>query len=92
MMREFVGVKPWLHTVRSLPSLKREALMFNRLAIPDFSTWLRHFKVLSIEQRSELEWLYDNNIIFEPERIQSDQYLSFKRRLRTNFEDRAEYI
>lgn len=72
-MREFVGVKSFLEFSIS-PSLKREALIFNRIAIPDLCNWLRvareipaipAFVLTSRDFLNELDWLREQGIAFE---------------------------
>jgi hypothetical protein len=70
-VREFVGVRSSLDLDTELSSLKREALIFNRLAItePDGSLPGLGQPVGETEKRIrvELEWLSAKNVIFEPE-------------------------
>lgn len=83
-MREFIGVKSMLEFSLS-PSLKREALMFNRVAVPDFCDWLRalrgmpaipNFVLTSPEFLNELDWLREQGIVFGVKARPSDQEIS----------------
>jgi hypothetical protein len=70
-MREFVGVTSFLPTDARVMFLKRDALIFNRLAIPTYDGLLETLRKETDENfrffASELEWLFDKGVIFEPE-------------------------
>jgi hypothetical protein len=80
-MREFVGVDSF-YIIASKPSpIKREALIFNRIAIPYLGTIKRiteHSNLNRVEIdviMNELEWLLESGIIFEPKSNLSDEKL-----------------
>jgi hypothetical protein len=89
-VREFVGVKSYADLFYAR-SLKREALVFNKIAIPSLN--LIEKLVASGEEFladdtaiiNEALWLRDNNIVFDPgktpsdaERITDDRYKEYK--------------
>lgn len=83
-MREFVGVKSILEFTL-FPSLKREALMFNRIAIPDLSGWLSlirkipaipNFVLTAPDFLDEMEWLREQGIVFDIKGRTSKQKIS----------------
>lgn len=66
-MREFVGVKQFLEFA-AVPSLKREALMFHRIVIPQYTECIDIAEELTKStgayyDRNELEWLFDKGIV-----------------------------
>ena len=61
-MNEFVGVTSCPGDYASLQWLKRRALMFERIAIPELDMGLH---VSTQKVAHELEWLWSKNIIFE---------------------------
>ncbi len=67
-MKEFVGVKPQLAV--SAGSLKRELLIFTRIALSHYASSLKRLREEPMESSqylaNELEWLVDNKIIFDP--------------------------
>jgi hypothetical protein len=64
-MREFVAVtSPVL--LQNAGTLKQQALMFDRIAIPTLSEILKALTAEWQELRSELEWLIESGIVFEP--------------------------
>lgn len=83
-MKEFIGVKSWLQCLsesalpeRKVQAVKRDALIFHRLAIPYFNKHLLKILRQSNTENSkyladEFEWLSENGIIFEPEDIGID--------------------
>jgi len=74
-MRESVGVNSFRDFISPV-LLKREALMFQRIAIPFWRTVIERFKQSLDEPPDlikELEWLYEQEIVFEPEEILSDE-------------------
>ena len=77
-MRDFVGVKSNLGIVVSR-SLKREALMFNKIAIPDLREITQpnpvHLTDENISFINEIEWLVEKGVIYQPELLQVDQNL-----------------
>jgi hypothetical protein len=68
-MGEFVGVLPLMdyegEFLEPLPSLKREALLFDRLALPGLSTLLSR-KGLDEAVAADLQWLINKEIVWEP--------------------------
>lgn len=68
-MGEFVGVKPVTDIMVS-PSLKREALLFNRIATPSLNTcegFIKHqFGQYSKPFIDEINWLIEQGILFDP--------------------------
>jgi hypothetical protein len=64
-MPEFVGVAPF--TVFGLDDLKRELLVFDKILVPGLKTTLIPSLTADdvAEQRSELEWLLEQNLIGE---------------------------
>ena len=72
-MKETIAVVDSLNFAKDdsfyLSSLKRLALMFNRLAIPHLSEGIFSNKQISTKHPrfiSELQWLTEKNIVFEP--------------------------
>src|SRR6266446_4730828 len=70
-MREFVGVTSFLPTDARAMFLKRDALIFNRLAVPRYDAMLTELRKETGADAeflaSELEWLFDKGIVFEPD-------------------------
>lgn len=66
-MREFVAVNN-LETVTDVRTLKREALMFNRIAVQHLTSFLSNKQVFNdmSDVIRDLEWLLDSGIVFEP--------------------------
>ena len=68
-MSEFVGVKFWLPGSVSL--LKREALMFSRIIIPNQNSFLEIMRWQADRYPehlvAELEWLAEQGIVYEPD-------------------------
>jgi hypothetical protein len=60
----FVAVKGMMDVVLSR-SLKRDALIFDRVAIPNFHIF-RGISPQDRDLRNELEYLFENGIVFEP--------------------------
>jgi hypothetical protein len=83
-MPDFIGVKAWSvrDQLTSVANLKRDALIFKRIAIPCCSNLLNNFRRVENESSkeviAELEWLLDNAVIFEPEGITEDIRLKNK--------------
>lgn len=77
-MRDFVGVKSNLSIVVSR-SLKREALMFSKVAIPDLRDITQpnpvHLTDENISFINEIEWLVEKGVIYQPELLPVDQNL-----------------
>jgi hypothetical protein len=77
-MAELIGVKSPLELLISR-SVKREALMFDRVAIPNLDRTLSpnpvHLTEENINFIRELAWLRNEGIIFEPEEASSNQQL-----------------
>ena len=65
-MREFIGVKSF-PSIFKLPTLKRDAMIFNRIAIPGIGGLMRTFSEMGAKDFYELEWLLERNILFEPQ-------------------------
>ncbi len=75
-MKEFVAVNDPLTFVKfndgsstpDISCLKREALIFNRIAIPNLEAFITDKEIANTysDFARELEWLFDNRIIFEP--------------------------
>jgi hypothetical protein len=84
-MQEIIAVKSWAITLMQ-QSLKREALLFDRIAIPNL------YALLSIANRKpsyfakELEWLIEKEIIFEPDVFSSDERLKSNRQFHKYFD------
>jgi hypothetical protein len=71
-MREFVGVSyslDWPNTA----SLKREAMMFQRLAVPHLKLLISGIADDDLEIVRELAWLFENGIVFDPQRTLDDE-------------------
>src|SRR5215218_1241277 len=71
-MREFVGVKSMLQIIFSYGlnqgTLKRESLIFNRIAVPTYSDALSNLESEYAQRYlSELDWLFEKGVAFEPE-------------------------
>lgn len=83
-MREFVGVTSLIDIIVASENkpcfLKQQALMFNRIAIPSLNAYLteikkrQHYKQLP-DYLAEVEWLLEEEIIFEPDYICAHQGL-----------------
>jgi hypothetical protein len=76
-MKEFIGVKSWLGTA-FYPSLKRESLMFNRIAIPKYKQCLDFLgKRTGVGEYyvAQLEWLSEQGFVFEPDHSISEKLL-----------------
>jgi hypothetical protein len=74
-MSEFIGV---LSLLSPAISLKREAIIFRRLAIPELSFLLEFAEASpwrSPDRLNELLWLIDQGIVFEPEELQEERNL-----------------
>lgn len=69
-MKEFVGVKAILPTETHNLSLKQDALMFSRIAIPLCKHTLQFLREEetenSVYSADEIEWLLERDIVFEP--------------------------
>jgi hypothetical protein len=65
-MREFVAVRSVV-SLRANPSLKREALIFHRIAIPLIEHVLLTTPTAIAEAANETEWLLNTGIVFQPE-------------------------
>jgi len=71
-MRELVAVKS-PNQLPDLDSLKREALMFNRIAIPELLStvgWMKAgYRPDNVQEweLADLDWLIENNILYDPE-------------------------
>lgn len=71
-MSEFVGV---LSLLSSPTNLKREAIMFRRLAIPELSVLLAFSEISpyrNTDALNDLHWLIEQQIVFEPEEYQEE--------------------
>lgn len=106
-MREFIGVKSPFEipfdvinqSATQFSILKREALMFSRIAMPylnrNLSEWRKFKNTLSI-LAGNIEYLYERGIVFEPEIEQDEdlmddkeyQAISSVESLLTNFANR----
>jgi hypothetical protein len=77
-MNEFVGVKH-LIGVPDTAWIKQEALMFDRVAVPDYhviAPMLRKGSCPKVyDYYDDLDWLVDQGIIFEPENIAPSEAL-----------------
>lgn len=66
---EFVGVISFLDLIVS-SSLKQEALMFDRIAIPGCEGWVSHNERLTNNSKlgpvDDVKWLYEQGVVFEP--------------------------
>ncbi|HEY9286167.1 MAG TPA: hypothetical protein VIP46_22135 [Pyrinomonadaceae bacterium] len=75
-MREFIGVKS-LIGVNDTASIKQEALMFDRIAVPNYSViapMLRRGSCPAMaDYYDDLDWLFEEGIIFEPGNISKDE-------------------
>lgn len=65
--REFVGIN-WL----DISNFKQEALIFDKVVIPLFSTFLKANPGLPEHLIADMEWLLEQGILFEPENIGYD--------------------
>lgn len=64
-MPETVGVRSWIDTARS-PSLKRAALLFDKVGITELDLVLRYFGDLNLDAEiSDLEWLCQQEVAFD---------------------------
>lgn len=63
-MKGFVAVKSWMDVVIS-PSLKREALLFDQVAIVQLETAISSSNLRSTNYAAELEWLRDRGLVVE---------------------------
>jgi len=75
-MRELVGVIH-LTEVYDTASIKQEALLFDRIAVMDFQSTVPRMRE-QVHPRMDdyfdtLEWLFDEGIIFEPEKVALDE-------------------
>ncbi len=65
-MKQFVGVK---FVINSVESLKREAIFFDRIAAPDLIDQIDLVRKFNTSEdfiiASELEWLQDQNVLFD---------------------------
>jgi hypothetical protein len=76
-MGEFVAVNDSL-MLFDMESLKREALMFHRIALPFVNQILTDFREENSrtpQVLAELEWLMDKGVVFEPEDKTKDEKL-----------------
>src|SRR4029077_3745787 len=64
-MREFVAVDHVAITF-SLPALKQQALMFDRIAIPQLQALLAYEGEERKDVNTTLHWLQEEGIVFEP--------------------------
>jgi hypothetical protein len=74
-MRKLIGVKSWFE-VALHPSLKRDALLFDQIAIPDYKhlpPFLGKRANIGEYYVSELEWLREQGLIIEPADDTSDR-------------------
>jgi hypothetical protein len=93
-MQEFIGVKSYWDIATELTSPKREALMFNRIAVPDCRRLLKMLKWAKHPQQdliNELEWLIESGIIFIPEDTRIDESLLKNEVFRLFYELEQEY-
>jgi hypothetical protein len=77
-MSEMVGVESWIGVFGTPSPIKREALMFRRLAVPLLGMFLRNFehsRHIQEESLNELEWLLGSGIIYEPQDRLSEEVL-----------------
>lgn len=82
-MAEFVGVKSFMDVWKS-GSFKRDALLFERIATPGLHLLREAHKILPAEQitdesqiyYAEMDWLEENGVIFEPDRLADYQLLN----------------
>lgn len=68
-MREFVGVESWFRVFGLPGAIKREALIFHRIAVPFLSHFLRVFEhtgTIQEEFLDEINWLIEAGILYEP--------------------------
>lgn len=78
-MREFIGV---LHLTEGLglTPIKQQALIFNRIAALDFRSVAPSLREQILPRKDvffdTLEWLLEEGIIFEPEKIKPDEKIS----------------
>lgn len=72
-MREFVAVNDTFLTGLNIEFLKREALMFDRIALPFFNVFASGASSGFSQLISEVEWLIDSGIVFEPELKSDDE-------------------
>ncbi len=77
-MREFVGVKH-LIGIPDTAWIKQEALMFDRVAVPDYhvvAPMLRKGSCPNVyDYYDDLDWLLEQGIIFEPEKVSPSEGL-----------------
>lgn len=85
-MSEFIGVKSPVSLFYS-PSLKREALLFDRIVIPQFTDFLAKNRDTDLirQEVPDLEWLMEKGIIIESEPLRDDSILGNKQ-FRENWE------
>lgn len=85
-MSEFIGVKSPVSLFYS-PSLKREALLFDRIVIPQFTDFLATNRNSDLirQEVPDLEWLVEHGIIIESEPLHDDSILG-NRQFRENWE------
>ena len=83
-MLEFIAVNDSL-ALFNIASLKREALMFDRIALPLFKSIAEEVADNSPTQRTiaEVEWLMDRGIVFEPEATLTDERLAASEEFRS---------
>jgi len=93
-MREMIAVNNLL-TAMSTQVLKREALMFDRIAVPQLSLLLPAFKVLmgtAPQEMLDYEWLLGQGVLFEAAHdktatIQSEEYQYVDRAAKAHMEN-----
>jgi hypothetical protein len=69
-MKDFIGVRHKWGTIlyrESVEELKRDALIFSRIAIPGLYSWLYWGGREPNQSFLELKWLVENGIVFDPE-------------------------
>lgn len=77
-MSEFIAVHDYF-LMAHFRNFKREALMFDRIALPHASSAVSFFSdshPKNDEMRNELEWLLEQGIIFDPGVIDDEDHLS----------------
>jgi hypothetical protein len=91
-MNEFVGVMSGVDILLS-GSLKREALMFKKIAIPLLDSLLapneKHLSQETVRLIGDLEWLLNQGIIFQPEQEPDDTRLLTNEQYITAIEEEA---
>src|SRR6266496_10191 len=82
-MRDFVGVRPF-PILFNLPTVKRDALIFDRIAIRGCGLTEATDLLAELGSVGELQWLLEQGIVFEPEKADRDLWNQIMSRVKND--------